>query len=162
MCSPLFAGFCAPCWFMRLKSALCIWWWHGLLWQIHEEHACEKQLWGDFLNYRTTECFCLKGPWGISNPASCSGLSQLEQVAKDFVHLSSYKDGDANSLWATFSHHSKENNIFASSWNFPCSRLCSLPLVLLLFISEKSLTAFCNPVIKGLYTMRSLFHLFSS
>lgn len=57
---------------------------------------------------------------------------------------------------------SKKNNIFASSWNFPCSSLCSLPLILLLFISEKSLTAFSNPVIKGLYTMRYLFSLFSS
>lgn len=52
--------------------------------------------------------------------------------------------------------HSKNKNIVVSSWNFPCSSLCSLPLVLSLFIFEKSMT------IKGLYTMRYLFSLFSS
>lgn len=51
--------------------------------------------------------------------------------------------------------HSKKKCIVASSWNFSCSSLCSLPLVLSLFISEKSLT------IKGLYTMRYIFSFFS-
>lgn len=58
--------------------------------------------------------------------------------------------------------HSKKKYVLASSQNFPCTNFCSLPLILSLFISEKRLTVFSNPPIKWLYTMRSLFSLFSS
>lgn len=41
------------------------------------------------------------------------------------------KDGDAKPLWAfsLFDYpHSKKKHILASTWNFPCSSVCLLPL----------------------------------